>query len=305
MYVLSPWSKGGWVSSQVFDHTSVLRFIEARFGVAETNISPWRRAVCGDLTSLFNFADPDDSAFFQQFPETQTRAERARALSGHKLPILLQTAPLPRQASGVRPSRALPYELHTHASIDASRNVVELQFVNSGTTAAVFHVYDRRHLHRVPHRYTVEAGKQLRGQWFVGGIDGGFYDLWVLGPNGYHRSFCGNSAWLNPAIAMHPEVLVEYQRSSGNIGARIINHGQRNCHYRIVANAYFGDREWDGTIGAGGEQLESWALQESGGWYDFSLCIDELPGFARRFAGRVETGRDSISDPRMGIVSPT
>jgi phospholipase C len=44
MYVISPWSKGGWVSSEVFDHTSVIRFLERRFGVAEPNISGWRRA---------------------------------------------------------------------------------------------------------------------------------------------------------------------------------------------------------------------------------------------------------------------
>ncbi len=37
--VISPWSKGGWVCSQVFDHTSVLQFLEARFGIKETNIS--------------------------------------------------------------------------------------------------------------------------------------------------------------------------------------------------------------------------------------------------------------------------
>eukprot|EP01035_Chromulina_nebulosa_P032939 gene32938-44062_t len=33
MYVVSPWSRGGWVSSEVFDHTSVIRFMETRFGV--------------------------------------------------------------------------------------------------------------------------------------------------------------------------------------------------------------------------------------------------------------------------------
>src|SRR5262249_10386412 len=43
MYVISPWSKGGWVNSEVFDHTSVVRFIEKRFGVREPNISAWRR----------------------------------------------------------------------------------------------------------------------------------------------------------------------------------------------------------------------------------------------------------------------
>ncbi|MGC3526624.1 alkaline phosphatase family protein, partial [Pseudomonas aeruginosa] len=63
MYVISPWSKGGWVTSQVFDHTSVIRFLEQRFGVMEPNISAWRRAVCGDLTSAFNFANPKNEPF--------------------------------------------------------------------------------------------------------------------------------------------------------------------------------------------------------------------------------------------------
>ena len=45
MYVISPWSRGGWVNSQVFDHTSVGRFIEHRFGVTVPAISPWHRAV--------------------------------------------------------------------------------------------------------------------------------------------------------------------------------------------------------------------------------------------------------------------
>jgi phospholipase C len=60
LYVISPWSRGGWVNSQVFDHTSVLRFLEARFGVKEPNISPFRRAVCGDLLSTFNFKTPNN-----------------------------------------------------------------------------------------------------------------------------------------------------------------------------------------------------------------------------------------------------
>jgi phospholipase C len=60
--VISPWSKGGYVNSEVCDHTSVVQFIEKRFGVFESNISPWRRAVCGDLTTMFNFAQPNGPA---------------------------------------------------------------------------------------------------------------------------------------------------------------------------------------------------------------------------------------------------
>ena len=57
LLVVSPWSTGGYVCSETFDHTSLIRFIEARFGVDEPNITPWRRAVCGDLTSAFDFAE--------------------------------------------------------------------------------------------------------------------------------------------------------------------------------------------------------------------------------------------------------
>lgn len=42
-FVVSPWSTGGWVCSEVFDHTSVIRLLEARFVVEEANITPWRR----------------------------------------------------------------------------------------------------------------------------------------------------------------------------------------------------------------------------------------------------------------------
>ena len=55
--VISPWSKGGWVCSEVFDHTSPIRFIEQRFGVTEPNITPWRRTVCGDYDFGAGFLD--------------------------------------------------------------------------------------------------------------------------------------------------------------------------------------------------------------------------------------------------------
>ncbi len=67
-YVLSPWSRGGWVNSQVFDHTSVIRFLETRFEVAEPNVSPWRRAICGDLTTAFDFKTPNDTPFAKACP---------------------------------------------------------------------------------------------------------------------------------------------------------------------------------------------------------------------------------------------
>ncbi|MFL5824500.1 MAG: phospholipase C [Solirubrobacteraceae bacterium] len=56
MLVVSPFSRGGLVCSDTFDHTSTLRFLETRFGVKVPNLSRWRRKHTGDLTSAFNFA---------------------------------------------------------------------------------------------------------------------------------------------------------------------------------------------------------------------------------------------------------
>ncbi|MGH9684857.1 MAG: phospholipase C [Candidatus Acidiferrales bacterium] len=61
MLVISPFSRGGFVSSDLFDHTSILRFLETRFGAEVPNLSAWRRATVGDLTTAFNFAKPDQS----------------------------------------------------------------------------------------------------------------------------------------------------------------------------------------------------------------------------------------------------
>ena len=59
--VISPWSRGGWIDSETFDHTSMLRFLEERFGVEAPNITSWRRETVGDLTSTLDFKKPDSS----------------------------------------------------------------------------------------------------------------------------------------------------------------------------------------------------------------------------------------------------
>lgn len=59
--LISPFTRGGFVSSDLFDHTSILRFLETRFGAEVPNLSAWRRSTVGDLTSALNFKKPDQS----------------------------------------------------------------------------------------------------------------------------------------------------------------------------------------------------------------------------------------------------
>ena len=73
LLVVSPFSRGGYVCSDTFDHTSQLRFLETRFGVQAPNITAWRRSVTGDLTSTLHVGTPDAS--IPRLPATPGRSD--------------------------------------------------------------------------------------------------------------------------------------------------------------------------------------------------------------------------------------
>jgi phospholipase C len=157
---------------------------------------------------------------------------------------------------------------------------------------AVFHVYDRLHLERAPRRYTVGAGRQLRGLWTSDA-----YDLWVLGPNGFHRHFAGAASTGN---APRPEIELGYDTVRGNIALRVTNDSASACNFQLRANAYFDATPLNLAVPARGQASHYISLRGSSQWYDFSVTVPEQPSFYRRFAGRVETGRDTLSDPALG-----
>ena len=106
MLIISPFSRGGFVSSDLFDHTSLLRFLETRFGVEVPNLSAWRRSVVGDLTTAFNFAAPDTS--IPNLPSTvaalpQIIQECAASLVGTTAYMVPNPQILPTQESGAAP----------------------------------------------------------------------------------------------------------------------------------------------------------------------------------------------------------
>jgi len=298
MYIISPWSRGGWVNSQVFDHSSVIRFLEQCFDVKEPNISPYRRAVCGDLTSAFNFKTPNllpvpDLSGKKSKAEADAIRKAQERLSQVSRP-LSQTDPV--QEMGIRPSRALPYVLHSSAKVDAVAKTVKLMFSNTGTHAAVFHVYDKLNLDAVPRRYMVEAGKQLDDVWQTKDNQ---YDLWVLGPNGFHRSFKGNLTQTAQIQAL-PEIRVCMEECDPKIFLKVRNDATQTAKLVVKANAYLPNKTWQIETAATEQEL-SWDMTEFGGWYDFTVSIENDPSYSRRFAGRIETNEDSISDPYMGF----
>ncbi|MFL6061863.1 MAG: phospholipase C [Marmoricola sp.] len=75
--VISPYSRGGLVAGDTFDHTSQLRLVETRYGVEVPNLSAWRRATVGDMTTAFDFA----SAVDPTPPNIVPRQERTFAMT--------------------------------------------------------------------------------------------------------------------------------------------------------------------------------------------------------------------------------
>src|SRR6202008_4287361 len=109
LLIISPFSRGGFVSSDLFDHTSVLRFLETLFGAEVPNLSAWRRATVGDMTSAFNFKAPDQSIpnLPPTLPAVLTAIEQCAAnLAGttsYTVPTT-QTVPTQEAGTGTRPS---------------------------------------------------------------------------------------------------------------------------------------------------------------------------------------------------------
>jgi phospholipase C len=285
MLVVSPWTKGGYVNSQLFDHTSVIRFLEARFGVMEPQISPWRRAVCGDLTSVFDFKTPNGKA--APLPDASAlpaRAEKAKALPFPKAPATAES--LPRQEPGQRPARPLPYAFDVTSETRADG--LALTLANTGRAGAAFEL---RLAHGgEPRFYTVESGKPLSDTIAADGR----YDLTLRGPNGFLRGFRGE------ARAEGPEASASFDARTGRLTITLRNTGPRALTLDVASNAYVTAPARLHRVGAGGQATDVWDLKGAQNWYDFTVTCAEAPSFQRRFAGHGEDGRPSLSDPLLG-----
>lgn len=288
LYVVSPWSRGGWVDSQVYDHTSVLRLIERRFGVA-ADISPWRRAICGDLTAAFDFTRGDRRAFVASLPPTAEAAAAAAALPARTAPPLPAAPTAPVQDAGVRRSRPLPYRPDVGLRINSAAAQVELTLACDGA-AAVLHVYDRLRPEAMPRRYTVTPGTSITGRWAASRER---YDLWLIGPNGFHRHFAGRigatpiEARLAPGMPDPLRAHLELRNSRATIET-----------VRLIPGAYAGAMPDSRVrLGPGEHRTIDLPLDSTSGWYDLWIVAEDS---AQRLAGRVETGTDSFSDPAMG-----
>ncbi len=291
MIAISPWSKGGFVNSELFDHTSLIRFLENRFGVTEPNITPWRRAVVGDITSVFDFSTPNNAV--ASLPSTVAY----QPPDDNRHPDYVPTPPadqaMPVQETGTRPARSLPYNLSVSSSVDAVNQIVTINFANAGSAGAVFQVRHRGGDFG-PWSYTVTPGDQLTDTWKY---HSGTYHLYVYGPNGFFRSLFGS---MTGDTFANVDVDATYHIESLSITLTLINNGNTDQHLTIT-EAY-SKKSKSYTLAPGKSTLSSFALTSSSGWYDLTVTSATDSLFQRQLAGHIENGKPSITDPAIAAV---
>jgi phospholipase C len=176
LLLISPWTRGGWVTSEVSDHTSVIQFLEKwteALGAPAIcpNISAWRRSVCGDLTSAFDFAHPVFG-----LPDLPDPGQPIGEPSNGYDPVPADNV-MPAQEPGAKRARPLPYQ--PNANLDGftqgSGGAVQanLSFSNNGpnaSKAAHFSVYSNvapdtniaDYPGKFPGQYTIDPALALK-----------------------------------------------------------------------------------------------------------------------------------------------
>ncbi|MDQ2956004.1 MAG: phospholipase C, phosphocholine-specific [Actinomycetota bacterium] len=281
MTVVSPWSRGGWVNSQVFDHTSVLRFLEVLTGIEETNISDWRRSVCGDLLSCFDFSTFDAS--LPNLPDTAALvriADNEQSLPQPSTPAVgTQRMPKPEYAS--RPQRPLPYQPQVDLAVHQVSGLLTATARNAGTAAISLAVYDNTTPVLAASPLLVDAHD--RQSWKGASVDG-HYDLTVLGPNSFLRRFQGQLSRAGRGVPSVTSSIVGGKNP--RLRLTLSNDGAKPVSFTLTGNDFTNHHE-KVTVQRHRSLTVEWPLKK--GWYDLSITADTGETFSYRYAGKVES----------------
>lgn len=332
LVVASPWNRGGSVCSEIFDHTSIIQFLEKftshKSGkkIEETNISTWRRTICGDLTSTFKpydgqkiplpafvkhdeFIEGIHKAKFKGLPNSYKSLSAAEVSQINQDPSSSQY--MPQQEKGTRPACAIPYQLYADGHISADKKSFEIKLKSGNTifgkdsVGSPFMVYAPGKYKGEDVKvwnYALKPGDALNDSYKIENFENGNYHLRTYGPNGFFREYIGNAN--DPLV----DVQCEYQldknkKPTGNIELIFKNTDPKNkITIEISDNAYKNAGQKKMLDAAGSKSSTTVIvlnLEKSHNWYDFTLNFEGNKMTQKRFAGHVETGKESLSDPLM------
>ena len=310
LIIVSPWTrvKGGAVYSEVVDHTSILQFVEKRFQVKCPNISPWRRAITGDLTHAFDFdSEPDYS--WPLLPDTSNFVKEAEKecadLPSPRVPIKQS---MPSQETGTKLARALPYKFEIIDTVSLDGKTLTLKMKNVGTVGVVFQVFDYassdgKQTMDAPKKYSIEAGKELDDVWSINAA--GKFHLGLYGPNGFVRMYTSSGGNIGnlARVGMKEDTEGQNVLFSSSPSGTESNDGC-TLTTEIKDNAYNLGGPWNLDSNQLSLQRKI-SIESSGNWYDFtvksaSICSGKVVAtFTRTYMGKMETGKQTITDPAM------
>lgn len=332
LIVASPWSRGGWVNSEVCDISSTIMLMEKILShktgkeIKETNISSWRRNICGDLTTVFRpyngeileKPEPVDmkehvkkiyNASFKDLPNN------FKALDAQEIKQInadpLSSPWTPKQEAGTKPSCSLPYELYADGNLTGTSGKLKVVFRAANEVfgpeakGAPFHVYAPGNYRQTkggfaPVRtwaFAVRAGDQIEYEWPLEDFEGQMYHLNAYGPNGFFREFRGYKTGLSISIESQK---TNSRDVSGYFKLRIGNPGSEALSLVVEDISYHNGKQ-SLFLEPGRTVPVNIPTASSYGWYDFSVSIENHPSFLRRYAGRLENGKASRTDPLMGM----
>jgi phospholipase C len=193
--------------------------------------------------------------------------------------------------------------MHADGRVDREKNRLWVDFANHGAGAG-FHAYAPEHPDS-PWVYTIESQKEMSVFWPLTGSEGivdreGKYQLAVHGPNGFLREFSGSAT----RSKAEPSVFARVDSRNGRLHLELHNPSGQPCVVKVRDNAY-GQSTRQYQLGPESKVEDSWDLTASERWYDLSIGHDQDAHFSRRFAGHIENGRPSTSDPALRSARET
>jgi hypothetical protein len=268
LLLLSRWTPPGWVSEEVFDHTSLLRFCERWTGErgreVGAELAAWRREVCGDLVRVV---------------ELRTQEE---------------IGPLP-EIVGRKLARPVPY--FPVADIRIGEHGVALRLGNIGPVAAsatAFEVVDGATTSNlVVQRSPLDDQVHVRVPVAI--VDGK-YDVTVLGPNHFRRRFAGTF----PDVGVH--CTADYGRDPWFPSLTLTVWHDLKLPIFFWMEKRLGERAASKAAGYGSGTLERLPgprqtarfKEEPGantfGWYDVAVTTNADPVWVREYSGHMPVG---------------
>jgi phospholipase C len=312
LLLISPWTRGGWVTSEVSDHTSVIQLMEkwtAAIGKPAVcpNISAWRRSVCGDLLSAIDFKNP-----VYGLPDLPfVTATVGEAHSYHPIP---SNNAMPAQEPGVKKARPLPCQANASlGAVTANSDgtvTVSLALSNNGPhvqRSSHFSVYDNTlavapgipaYPAAFPGQYTVAGSAKGNGPatTVTRIVSGPAYDVTIVSANRFLRRFTGDATKAGAKLQVTPSYYAAGDDGKSLITFGLVNNSGKAVTFTLTYNNYTSapaDKINADAHGRWSHQVDD--LVTAHGWYDVTVTADIDPTWSQRFIGHIENGADSVT----------